>query len=155
MELKIIGEKNNELFSRKEIKAIVKSVLAPKREDVLKEISDKFSVSPEVIKIKGIYGKFGVQEFDVMANIYNSKQDKDAVEIKKKKEVELEKKSAEAEKTSQEKPEESKSDQPKQEQAEEKSEEQKKESKPDEKAQPDKEPSTKEIQKENKEEAKE
>ena len=98
MELEITQEKENGLFDRKEIQGLISAEIAPKREDVLKVLAERFSVPIEVIKIKGIHGKFGLQEFKLEANIYKSKEDKDQVEIKKKKEIEAEKKAAEASK---------------------------------------------------------
>ena len=98
IELEITQEKENGLFDRIEVSGILKSEVAPKREDVLKVLAEKFSVPQETIKINGIYGRFGLQEFKLEASIYNSKEEKDKLEIKKKKEIEAEKKQAESEK---------------------------------------------------------
>lgn len=99
MEFKILSEKNNELFGRKEIEALAISRVNPSREEVLKVLSEKFLTPSENIKIKNIRGRFGIQEFKVIANIYDSKEFKDAVELKKKKEIEAEKKTLEADKS--------------------------------------------------------
>ncbi len=109
MELKITEEKENELFNRKEIKGVVESKVTPSRQDVAKLLAEKFSVPSENIKIKGITGKFGTRIFDIEANIYSSKEEKDSIELKKKKdmpekEIKIEKKSGETEKPSPEKP---------------------------------------------------
>ena len=88
MELEITQEKENGLFNRKEIQGLISAEVAPRREDVLKILAEKFSVPQETIKIKGIHGKFGLQEFKLEANIYKSKEDKDQLEVKKKKEIE-------------------------------------------------------------------
>ncbi|MFH1801440.1 MAG: hypothetical protein ABH804_01240 [archaeon] len=95
MELKITKEKENPLFNRKEIIAEIYSETAPSRESVINLLAEKFSVNPEVIKIKKILGKFGSKTFELSANIYSSKEEKDSIELKKKKEAELEKKSTE------------------------------------------------------------
>jgi len=102
MVLKILGEKNNLLFKRKEIKAAIESETTPKREEILESLSKKFSVSPQNIKITKITGNFGVKDFTIEANIYSSKEEKDTVELKKKKEHEAEKKFVEANKPKEE-----------------------------------------------------
>ena len=86
MTLKIIEEKDNPLFKRKEVKATLESEITPNRAHVLDLLSKKFAVSPENVKIKGINGNFGAKKFSIEANIYHSKEEKDIVEIKKKKE---------------------------------------------------------------------
>ena len=86
MTLKILEEKNNPLFKRREIKAVLSSGITPSRNVILELISKKFDIPIENIKIKGIRGNFGVNNFNIEANIYDSKQEKDIVELKKKKE---------------------------------------------------------------------
>lgn len=86
MTLKILEEKHNPLFKRKEVKAVIESEITPSRTNILELLSKKFSVSPEHIKIIGIKGSFGVKSFNIEANIYSSEGEKDAVELKKKKE---------------------------------------------------------------------
>ena len=95
MELKITEEKENALFNRKEIKGFIDSEVVPSRIETSKILSEKFKVPWENIKIKKIVGKFGSKTFSVEANIYSSKQDKDSIELKKKKEIESEKKATE------------------------------------------------------------
>ena len=123
MEAKIIEEKPNELFNRKEIKLEISSNVTPSHADVEKLISEKFDVDASKIKINDIKGKFGVQKFLVNASVYASKEDKENFEIKTKKQRDAEKKArieeekklaeekkaaAEAAKTEAEKPAESK-----------------------------------------------
>ncbi len=87
MTLKILHEKINLLFNRKEVKATIESEKTPSHVEILELLSKKFNSSPENIKIKKIGGNFGVKNFSIEANIYNSKEEKDIVELKKKKEV--------------------------------------------------------------------
>ena len=87
MTLKILEEKNNPLFGRKEIKAVIESEKTPSRAQILELLSKKFSASPESIKILGIKWSFGVRKFSIEANIYQSKEEKERVELKKKKET--------------------------------------------------------------------
>ena len=85
MKLNIIEEKENAFFMRKEIKAFVEAEISPQRLEVRKLLGEKFSVDPEAVHIKGIYGKFGSKKFNVGANIYKSEEEKNSVERMKKK----------------------------------------------------------------------
>lgn len=82
---KILEEKENHLFNRKEIKLSVEAEVTPSNSEVEKFISEKLSVPVENIKIKKISGKFGSKTFTIIINIYNSKEDKDRKELKIKK----------------------------------------------------------------------
>jgi len=95
MELKIIDKKDNPLFNRKEIEASISAEVTPDKQSVKKLISEKLSIVPEAIKLKGIHGKFGSRNFTVKANVYDSIEDKEKIEPKSKKEKEEEKKAAE------------------------------------------------------------
>jgi len=118
MTLKITEEKENALFNRKEIKGFIDSEVVPSRIETSKILSEKFKVPWENIKIKKIVGKFGSKTFSVEANIYSSKQDKDSIELKKKKE-EPEKKATEEKPAEPKAPEQpGPTEQPKQEQSE-------------------------------------
>jgi ribosomal protein S24E len=83
---KVLEEKNNPLFDRKEILIVIDSEITPSRKDTLKIISEKFSAKPEAIKINKIHGKFGSKAFSVKASIYKTREEKEQIEIKKKKE---------------------------------------------------------------------
>lgn len=87
MNLKILQERDNRLFNRKEVKATVTSEITPSRVHILELLSKKFSAPSENIKIKGIKGNFGKKDFSIEANIYSSAEEKNIVEIKKKKEI--------------------------------------------------------------------
>jgi len=71
---------------RKEISASITSEKSPSREEVIKLLSEKFSSSPEKIKVKTIKGKFGSKTFNIEANVYSSSEEKGHIELKKKKE---------------------------------------------------------------------
>lgn len=86
---KIIEEKENPLFNRKEIRFDVQAKITPSRIEIGKLISEKFSTQIENIKIKKIHGKFGSNNFNITTFIYKSEQDKNKLEIKKKKEEKL------------------------------------------------------------------
>lgn len=95
MEIKGINETKNPVFDRKEIQAVIVSDVSPSNKETLALLSKKFSVPEDSIKIKGIYGEFGTKSFKLKANIYKSKQDREKIERKTKKEIESEKKQAE------------------------------------------------------------
>ena len=89
--LKVLKEKENSLLKRKEIVAFIHSEKSPSREEISKLLSEKFSIPKANIKIKKILGSFGSKDFNIEANLYNSIEAKDSVELKKKKEKEAEK----------------------------------------------------------------
>lgn len=95
MEVKDIHETKNLVFDRKGIQATILSENAPSNKEVTTLLSKKLSAPEEAIKIKGIYGKFGMKEFQVKANVYKSKEDKNKIERKTKKEIGSEKKEVE------------------------------------------------------------
>ncbi len=86
-ELKIIQERENPLFNRKEVVIEIETNITPSKEEAEKLISEKFSVPVENIKIKKVLGKFGLSLFTIEAFIYSSKENKEKMEPKEKKEV--------------------------------------------------------------------
>jgi ribosomal protein S24E len=88
MELKILTEKENPFFNRKEIVADIESDITPKIKEAEELISKKFSTSPENVKVRGIKGKFGSKNFIITANVYSSKEERDKTKAKSKKEAE-------------------------------------------------------------------
>ncbi|MBI2042887.1 hypothetical protein HYT25_00685 [Candidatus Pacearchaeota archaeon] len=83
--LKIISEKENPLFKRKEVYVEIESDTSIKKEDAEKMISKEFSTPEEWIAIKKISGNFGSKIFHISAFVYNSKEIKEEVEPKPKK----------------------------------------------------------------------
>ena len=69
MDLKIIEEKANPLFNRKELQLKVQAKIIPSRAEIGKLISEKFSTPLENIEIKKISGKFGSNFFDIITFI--------------------------------------------------------------------------------------
>ncbi|MEX2017493.1 MAG: hypothetical protein WD876_03395 [Candidatus Pacearchaeota archaeon] len=82
MPLKIISEKENSLFSRKEIVAEIIGESTPKKTEVETLLAQKFSSIPDAIKIDRILSKFGSNNFVIHAKIYNSKEEKENIEPK-------------------------------------------------------------------------
>ncbi|MBR9701343.1 hypothetical protein GOV13_00290 [Candidatus Pacearchaeota archaeon] len=98
MEFKTISDIENPLFERREIEGEIHAEITPSRQNVAKLLAEKFSVPAENIKIRTIMGKFGSKVFIINANIYKSAEDKDKLEIKKKKDAVAETKSVEEDK---------------------------------------------------------
>jgi len=82
--MQIIEEKQNTLFKRKELKILVETSVTPSINEAEKIISDKFSSPIENIKVDKVKGKFGRKTFLIDAKIYNSLEDKERIEPKKK-----------------------------------------------------------------------
>ena len=95
MEIKIIEEKVNALFSRREVKVEVKAEVVPSHDEAKKIIVEKFSCDEAVIRIRKIEGRFGVQSFTIVADIYDSKEEFLRVVKKTKQEIDAEKKAEE------------------------------------------------------------
>lgn len=85
METQIIKENQNPIFNRKEIELLIITDVTPKIKEAEEIIAEKFSSNPESIKVKKISGKFGEKKFTIIANVYDSKESKDKIEIKFKK----------------------------------------------------------------------
>lgn len=98
--IKIIEEKKNLLFSRREVLAEIGADSVPSHEEVKKMLSEKLSSNPELIRVKSIRGKFGAKIFDIVADIYDSKEEFKRVVKKTKQEVDREKKVLEDKKKS-------------------------------------------------------
>lgn len=81
----ILKEKENPLFNRKEIEISIEAEVTPKIQEAEEFISKKFSTSQENVKIKNIKGRFGSKNFIISTNIYSSKEEKEKVEPKLKK----------------------------------------------------------------------
>jgi ribosomal protein S24E len=85
-EIKVLNEKHNPLFNRKEVELNIDTGASIKTNEAEEFVAKQFSSSAENVKIKKIKGKFGSTKFIVTANIYSSKEEKDKIETKTKKE---------------------------------------------------------------------
>ncbi len=83
--MKILTQKENPLFNRKEIEVSIETLVAPKISDAEAFIAKEFSSQQENVKIKKVKGRFGSNSFIISASIYSSKEDKDKIEPKSKK----------------------------------------------------------------------
>lgn len=95
--MKILKQRENPLFNRKEIEIIIETDIAPKISQAEQFVAKEFSSHADNIKIRKIKGRFGSKNFIITANIYNSKEDRENIEKDKKtkKEVKPEEKKSE------------------------------------------------------------
>ncbi|MCL5018479.1 MAG: hypothetical protein M1416_01785 [Candidatus Pacearchaeota archaeon] len=84
--LTILKQKENPLFNRREVEVNLESNVPPKINEAEEVLSKKFSVNSDSVKVKKIAGKFGSTNFVITANVYPSKEDKEKIERKSKKE---------------------------------------------------------------------
>src|SRR4030042_5031633 len=82
----ILNQKENPMFSRKEIEINIEADITPKITEAEEFVSKEFSANPESVKINKIKGRFGSNNFIITANIYSSKENKEKTEPKSKKE---------------------------------------------------------------------
>ncbi len=109
MKINILSEENKTLLSRIEINAEIEfEGKTPSKEEVRKEISKLKKKNEELIIVKNIYTKFGLNKAKSLIYIYKNKKEMERIEPKLKKE---EKK----EESKEEKKEEKKVEKPKQE----------------------------------------
>ena len=85
---KILSDVENPLFRRREITFETDENSVPKKENVEKMISEKFSSPSENTEIKKISGKFGSKTFHISAFLYNSKELKEEIESRPRKKAE-------------------------------------------------------------------
>ena len=90
--MKIIEEKNNPLFRRKEIIVEISFKASPSFSEVEKLLSENLKVPAENIKIKKIHGGFGHNSFTINTFVYHSKEDKEKMESAPKKAVAVQRK---------------------------------------------------------------
>ena len=82
--MKVIQDKQNPLLRRREIKLIIEAGKNPSMQEAAKKVAEHFKAQEDCIALKQIKGKFGRKTFLIEANIYNSKEDKEKIEPKKK-----------------------------------------------------------------------
>lgn len=85
MDFKITNERKNDLFGRKEFEIHVESNSTPSRDELGKLISEKLSSPVERMVIKKIDSNFGSNTFLIKVFVYNSEDEKNKIEPKKKK----------------------------------------------------------------------
>jgi ribosomal protein S24E len=92
MNLKIIKQNANPLLPRKEISAeITFEGTTPSNKDVAKSLASHLKVDESVIAMKKIQTEFGSTRAIATANVYNSKEDKEKIENKTRRQRKAEK----------------------------------------------------------------
>lgn len=79
-----IKEQENSLLKRKEVKLIFEAEKTPSYAEAEEIVSKEFGKEKETIAVKEVKGKFGRNTFLISSYLYNSKEDKDKIEPKKK-----------------------------------------------------------------------
>ena len=85
MEFKLLEDKKNPLFNRREMTLEIKENVIPSKDAVKEEMASKYKVDKEAIEILKISGKFGVKVFKIIAHVYDSKDEKGKTILKSKK----------------------------------------------------------------------
>jgi len=98
--MKILKQEENSILNRSAVEFSVdhKGSKTPTREEVLKQISEKLNVSPELIRIKSIFTKYGGESSKISANIYGNIESLKSIEEFRKKKKEKKEKKAPAKK---------------------------------------------------------
>ncbi len=81
--MNIINESKNKLLKRKEITISIDRTNNPGFEDALNVLADNFKIDKSLIVIKSLKSKFGQHSFLIDALIYDTIQDKEKIEPKK------------------------------------------------------------------------
>jgi ribosomal protein S24E len=95
MSLKVINEKVNVLFGRKELELVYESDKIPSNFEVIDLIADKYKVNKTLVRVNQIKGRFGVSIVTIFADIYDNQESFKMYVKKTKQEVAAEKKAAE------------------------------------------------------------
>jgi len=74
MELEIKEKKYMPLVERTEVTAKLKSKATPSNIEVQEELAKQLNKEKELVVVKHIYSEFGINEADVTAYVYDSKE---------------------------------------------------------------------------------
>ena len=86
MTIKITERKENPVLKRKELTAVITdTAITPPRSEVMSAIAKSEKAQPDCVVIKKISGHYGNQDADVTIFVYNSVEDKKAIEVSPKK----------------------------------------------------------------------
>jgi len=98
MKINILNEENKPLLSRTEINAEIEfEGSTPSKEEVKKEIAKQKKKNEELVVVKNIYNKFGLNKAKSLIYIYEQKKDMEMIEPKQRKKKEKVKKEAKKE----------------------------------------------------------
>ena len=86
MKLHLLNQKEEKLFSRKEVNFRVDfERVTPSKEELKKQISEHLKLDPELVKIEKADQKFGERSADVSVLVYNDKEIMKKIEVRNKK----------------------------------------------------------------------
>src|SRR5438132_6806265 len=85
MEIKVISEKNNPFFKRKEIRIEIShpSTSTPSKAEIIKEVAKKFSVPEDKVQIDYIFSKKGISESEANIKILSEKEERQPKKVTK------------------------------------------------------------------------
>lgn len=92
MEIKIVKEQENPLFSRKEVHVSVEDMITPSLLEARKIVAEQLKSDEALVRVRKIDTRFGSRVFTIIADIYDSVEEFNRVVKKTKQEVEAEKK---------------------------------------------------------------
>ena len=82
--MNILKDTKNDLLKRRELKLVINAGKNPGFAESLKTIAEKFKANEENIVVREVKSKFGRDTFLIDAYIYDTVQDKERTEPKKK-----------------------------------------------------------------------
>jgi ribosomal protein S24E len=80
--MQVLQDRDNKLLNRKEVKVVFESSGNPGKEKAKEVIVSEFKVTPELVKVESVKGKFGRNTFLVNAIVYSSKDAYEKIEGK-------------------------------------------------------------------------
>ena len=89
--MKQVHEKENSLFNRREMTFELEAEIPPSIEEAGKLVSEKTKVPVENIKVKKVEGSFWKKEFKIHCFAYTTKEDKEKMDVKTRKQRKSEK----------------------------------------------------------------
>lgn len=86
--LTINSNVRNDIFNRSELKGFVDANVVPSKAETISMIAKEMKVDEGVVKLLRVKGKFGTQQFNFEAEVYDSVEDLNKMKLNKKKKEE-------------------------------------------------------------------
>lgn len=84
MNINVIKDFRNDLLKRREVKLVINADKNPGVQSAAKMVADKFKSSEDFVVVKTLKSKFGRDTFLIDSFVYDSLEEKERVEPKKK-----------------------------------------------------------------------
>ncbi|MCU0642585.1 MAG: hypothetical protein MUF61_03375 [archaeon] len=81
--MKIIKDTKNDLLKRREVKLVINAERNPGMDSAIKTIAEQLKVPEYTVVVKTLKSKFGRDTFLIDSYIYNTKEDRERIEPKK------------------------------------------------------------------------